>query len=153
MPIPQTETILRSYFENGDQPTEEEFWELIGTMFYYDSLALNAAQAAEDAAAEAISLAPVCLLKWTTTGSTINAQRNVASVAKISSGGFDAWRVTWTNPFADEHYIISITWTDSTDTIEAVRILSQQATHIDFRFFDGATITDPSQFHIICFQV
>lgn len=156
--IPQTETILKSYFETGDKPLQLEFEELIGTMFYYDALALNAADAAADLATEAISLAPVCLLKYTVLGATINAQRNVASVAKISTGGFDAWRITWTNPFADEHYIVQITWSDSTVNIMGMRILSQQATHIDLRFFNGAGsgsgfIEDPSQIFLTAFQV
>ena len=151
--IPQTETILKSYFETGDQPTQLEFEELIGTMFYYDAQALNAADAASDLATEAIGLAPVCLLKYTVTGATINAQRNVASVTKSSPSGFDMWRITWTNPFPDEHYIVNITWSDGLVNSMGMRILSQQATHIDIRFFNGATIEDPSQIFLTAFQV
>ena len=153
MAIPQTETILKSYFETGDKPKQLEFEELIGTMFYYDSLALEAAQDAQDAADEAIGLAPTCLLKYTVSGTTINAQRNVASVTSISSGGFPAFRITWTNPFANEHYIVQITWSDGTVNTMGMRILSQQATHIDIRFFNGASVDEPSQIFLTAFQV
>lgn len=151
--IPQTETILKSYFETGDKPVQQEFEELIGTMFYYDALALNAADAASDLATEAIALAPVCLLKYTVSGGTINAQRNVASVALISSGGFDAWRITWTNPFADANYIVQITWTDATVNTMGMRILSQLTTHIDIRFFNGASVDNPSQIFLTAYTV
>lgn len=156
--IPQTETILKSYFETGDQPTQLEFEELIGTMFYYDALALNAAQDAQDAADEAISLAPQCLLKYTVAGTTINAQRNVASVASFTPDGFQAYRVTWTTPFVDEHYIVNLTWSDATVNVMGMRIISQQATHIDFRFFSsngslGTSVDQPSQFFLLAFAV
>lgn len=46
--VPQTESILLSYFETGDVPTEDQFAELIRTLFYLQAQTAAAAQAIED---------------------------------------------------------------------------------------------------------
>lgn len=62
MPIPQSQSILKSYFETGDFPTQAQFAEFIDTMFflYQDAQAnaANALAAANSALAQANKMVP-----------------------------------------------------------------------------------------------
>jgi hypothetical protein len=117
--VPQTQTILESYFQTGDMPTQDQFQEFIDTMFYlYEQMTEAAADAATAAAAAtatanaALALAPAVLLQGTitisggaVTGFTLVSQLNVAGfAAENSGGGTGIIDVTFTTPFANADY-------------------------------------------------
>lgn len=62
MPIPQTQNILRSYFENGKKPDESQFWEFIDTMYVLYQQAVDAADALQAVADQVSEAAPDFLL-------------------------------------------------------------------------------------------
>ncbi|HEV8523080.1 MAG TPA: hypothetical protein VGQ71_01165 [Terriglobales bacterium] len=158
--IPQTETILKSYFQTGDKPDQLEFEELIGTMFHQDQLAITTADDAADVAADAMALAPVCLLKATAGGGvtppwTLAAQRNVAAMASIGSGTV---RITWTTAFPNVNYVpvINASYTPSgspPDRIESFVILSQLTNRIDVQFWMGGNVHYPDRIFLVAYQV
>ena len=117
--IPQTEPVLKSYFETGDKPTEDQFVEFVGTMFHNDQVTQGQAAAAEATADAALAAATTAALLKATfvaigTNYTINAQKNVASVQFVATNS--RLRINFTTPFADANYIISVTSNETTDT-------------------------------------
>jgi hypothetical protein len=100
---PQTQSVLISYFLSGNTPTQEQFAELIATMFYY--MNLNAAQGAQ---ANANVNNALCITAWldaitTDAAGTLNiiGSSNIAGVTKVSAG---KWAVSFTNALEDTNY-------------------------------------------------
>jgi|GEM_PF-5949554 hypothetical protein len=112
--IPQTQLTLQSYFQTGDVPTQAQYLELIGTMFYlYNALntSVNNAVAQINAATAAIeAIAPQVLVRFTalvpasTPPAIIGAATNVASITNVA----DKNRLTFTVPFANTNYKVFI---------------------------------------------
>lgn len=94
--IPQTQTVLQSYFQTGDVPTQNQFLEFIGTMFYLYNATLSAANAAAADAAtvsEALPLAAVTATypdngNSTSFATIIGNPVNVSAVTYQSTSGF-----------------------------------------------------------------
>lgn len=107
---PQTQAVLTSYFLTGLTPTQEQFAELIGTMFFLYNETVAAA-----AAAAAQANASGCVAAWgkfkylSHTGTTLNIQVLGSYNCAISGlytpqgGGLSAcvFTATFTNPLPD----------------------------------------------------
>jgi hypothetical protein len=105
IPPPQTQEQLINYFLTNAHPTQEQFAELIATMFYY----------ANEAAAIAAETVPAvnaggCITAWldaiTTSGDgnvAIVGQQNIASIVKTATGIFT---VTFATAMEDANYAI-----------------------------------------------
>jgi hypothetical protein len=99
--IPQTQTILQSYFVTGAEPTQAQFTELIGTMFYLYQSAVNSAAAAAATAAALAGSSPLAAVRCTIINTTLNnpgavtisKQANIASVQLYNTGGTDVYGV------------------------------------------------------------
>src|SRR5579872_5876840 len=92
--VRQTQAILLGYFQTGQVPTQDQYAELIGTMFFlYNETVNNAAAAAASAAAAAASAAAEPAAFASVDFSTaspytlLGAIRNIASVTQVSFGG------------------------------------------------------------------
>lgn len=117
--VPQTLPNLLSYFQTGDTPTQDQFEELIRTMFFLYQETLDAAAAAEASAAAveaaAAQYGPRILLTATIPNTSSNVwtnrySRGVASIAHVSASGVgaDAKRVLQVNfsaALSDAYYI------------------------------------------------
>lgn len=116
--VPQDLATLLSYFRTADHPTQDQFEELIRTMFFLYQETVDAAAAAQ-AAAEAVVAAaatygPRVVLTATIPNTSSNTWTNrysvgVASIAHISLTGAGAsaqrvLRVTFTDAFGDAYY-------------------------------------------------
>lgn len=120
--IPQTQTVLLSYFQTGDEPTANQFAELIGTMFYLYQEMLNASAQTQTLATATQALVNGSLpraylsAKIASVGAgnivvwTLNKSLNIASV---SGANFteNATYVTFNNPFPDTNYNVIAFWT------------------------------------------
>jgi hypothetical protein len=112
MPIPETQTNLKSFFETGDLPTQAQFAELIDTMFYLYNDAKDSADAATAVAAAAVASAeavsaPV-IVQFTNdefTNAIVGLATGVASVVNIGAYNF---RVTFTTPFLNTLYKVMV---------------------------------------------
>lgn len=149
MPIPQTETILKSYFETGDQPNQAQFAELIGTMFYLFQQAMDAAETAQDDAASALARQPQALVKATYPGSgssyTVDAAAiNISSITVDTSGGSNApkVRVTWTTPFSDATYRVFVSpFSAVSPRRNNVEIVAITQAYVELRFTNENAVT------------
>lgn len=146
--IPQTETVLKSYFQTGDKPTQEQFEELIGTMFHLFTLAQDAADAAAADAATALARAPLALLKATTngvSGYTIEpGEVNIASVVASNVGqSSETVRVTWDTPIdTDDYKVLISVFSSASPRQNNVTIVAQTTDYVDLRFAEDT----PSSF-------
>lgn len=149
--IPQTETILKSYFETGDQPKANEFREFIGTMFYLFTQSIAASDAANVNATDALNRAPKAFLKRV--GGVNLGALNIASFVQSGTGNANV-TITWTTPFLNADYKVSITMIEQAATNMGVIpvITSQTTTGIVFerRPINGTTLI-PADFHLIAF--
>src|SRR5271165_3076897 len=113
--VPQTATILKSYFQTGNFPTAEQFAEFVDTMFYLYNDALNQAQTdATNALNTALAGEPNVIAAFTLglgfagpgpalVGSTVG----VASWNAINQSGIQVTLVVnFTKPFANLNYKI-----------------------------------------------
>lgn len=147
--IPQTETILKSYFENGDQPQENEFRELIGTMFYLFTQAIAAADAANANATAALDRAPKAMLKR-----VAGVNYGTLNIDTVTNPSGNLRRVTWTTPFLNADYKLSITPIEqpASNIGLIVVIAAQTTTYVEFSTNHvngtGAALYD---FHLIAF--
>lgn len=139
--IPQTQTILLSYFQTNDVPTEDQFKELIGTMFYLYNDMVNRATAAEDTANEALalveSLCPTAVARGNYAGNAANfngTHTGVASIAAIDPGSGLVIRFTFTTPFANTNYKTVYSGANS-------GIVNRNVAYVDFGFPIGLTAT------------
>lgn len=109
--IPQTQSVLLSYFQTGDEPSQDQFAEFIGTMFYLYQATLNQATAAAASAAAAVAAAQAsgplaycrCILN-TLQDFTITKNSNIASVAGVNVVGVPI-TFTFTTPLPDTKYV------------------------------------------------
>ena len=110
--IPQTQTILKSYFQTGSEPTQDQFAEFIGTMFYLYQGTLNAANAAiatADAtqAAQAGAPGPVVIANIVN-NAVVGTLTGVTSW--LQQAGFGSnWILTFAAPFANTNYKVLVT--------------------------------------------
>ena len=133
--VPQSENTLKSYFETGDKPTGDQFFELVGTMFHNDIVTQGIANAAEIDAAAAIAVAAQVLLKATRSAETpytyaVNGQKGVASVTVPTAYQV---RITFATPFANANYVAILSKTDSNSPI-VVHVINQTTTFIQYGF-------------------
>lgn len=82
--VPQTQTVLRSYFQTGLRPTQTNYWEWIDTMFWYANQTYTNALVAEQQLGQLQSVylgyVNFNLTVGTVISTTYNSQFNVASV-------------------------------------------------------------------------
>jgi hypothetical protein len=107
--IPQTQTVLQSYFQTGDMPSQDQFDELIGTMFYlFNESVSNAAAAAASAAAAAASAAllPISASLTLTSGTVVSlaGANGIASAAVAVVSASYRVTLTFTGAFANTNY-------------------------------------------------
>jgi hypothetical protein len=62
--VPQTQTVLKSYFITGSVPTQNDYYEFIDTMFYYIGWTYTNAQAAAASASNAVTAAAISPRCW-----------------------------------------------------------------------------------------
>jgi hypothetical protein len=109
--IPQTEAILQGYFQTGDTPTQNQFTELIGTMFYlYNEMLAEAAALSGQVAALQGALPQVLLHANSVSGAFANPaawhfikQYNVSNVEWTGGGppSTNNIQITLTNNLVD----------------------------------------------------
>lgn len=116
--VPQTQTILKSYFQTGSVPTSTNYAELIDTMFYYvaqaDSNAVNAANSANAAQSFFLATAKVQLsVAGTNLVATLTNANNIASCSvtnlylRNNSGHYTYYGqflITLSNPMPGSNY-------------------------------------------------
>jgi hypothetical protein len=145
--IPQSEIILRSYFETGDQPTQDQFAELIGTMFYLAAQAAAIASSAGSDAAAALARTPlaVCSAKYPGSGAgyTIEEGNNVSAVAFQNFGNPTTRHVrfSFTVPIVDADYVVSLTPLDPAIGPPQVQLVEKTITEVGFRFNVGGAVS------------
>lgn len=115
--VPQSQTILRSYFLTGATPGEANYWEWIDTMFWYINYMATNEAAAASWAQQAATVFPASA-KFTATNGIVSAatnniliygSNNVASIYSIhigSSGGSNFYGVVFLNPLATTNYVL-----------------------------------------------
>jgi hypothetical protein len=110
--VPQTQTVLKSYFQTGNVPTQNNYAELIDTMFWYVAATYTNSLAAQSNATVAISRNPVAAsLQWTLHTSvpyvSISHTNGISSIGyKYSSG---SWTMTnyFSTPMSDTTYQVN----------------------------------------------
>jgi len=135
MPIPQDQTVLKSYFETGDTPTQAQFAELIDTLFsLFQTAQTTAAAAVTTANAANTGRAMVRANVSNITTHTINTLMsvNVASISYIStSGGFANYRMSFTTAYANTNYLVPL--------LTNVTVVTKSTGYLDFRIGDTST--------------
>jgi len=139
--VPQLESILKSYFETGDQPNQTQFEEFIGTLFaLYVDAKTTANEAAADAA-DAVSHAPMAMVAAhyvSGTSYVLDAQSNVASIetrnisgSALSDVGNRKLRVNFTAPLASVDYVISFTPLSSSQSWSQVKLIAKTVDYFE----------------------
>jgi hypothetical protein len=102
--IPQTELALKSYFITGAVPTSTNYFELIGTMFWYFNATYTNAQAASSNAANAAA--------WNPTRSTLRVRLS-DSVPYVVSDHTNNANITFgtTGSGVTRHWLVTNTFT------------------------------------------
>jgi hypothetical protein len=149
--VPQTEANLLSYFQTGDKPTQDQFEELIRTMFYLYNVVVTSAAAAEVSAAAAqakVAALPNCFFFVLITVNadntyTIRDSSNVASVAVGTAGKLV--QINFTAAAASTNYAVTGSLVLDTDTaandLDALHYLDKQTTHVQIKLqTSGRTI-------------
>jgi len=141
--VPQTETILKSYFETGDQPTQTQFEEFIGTMFYLYQLAQNTAVQASDNADDAVSHAPLAMVTAryvSGTAYTLDSQQNIASIQtrRVSDSVLDnvgnlKLRFNFTTPIVDANYVLALTPMSATQAAQQINLISKTVDYFEIQ--------------------
>ena len=108
MPIPQTLNTLKSYFTTGSKPSQAQFFEWLDTMYALYQQGIDAATAANTAAASAVTSAgtsPKVLLNASISSSvwTKGANLNVGTVGVPAVG---LVRVTFSSALTNNQYIV-----------------------------------------------
>lgn len=136
--IPQSEVILRSHFETGDKPTQDQFAEFIGTMFYLAQRAQDTADAALAVAALARARAPLVLVSATYPGSgadyNMDQRLNVDTVqASGSVGGDRVIRVSFTEALPSTAYVVLVTLFSSNQNWTQVQIVNKTIDYVEIK--------------------
>jgi len=153
--VPQLESILKSYFETGDRPSQTEFDEFIGTMFYlYVDAKTTAIDAANDAA-DAVSHAPMAMVAAhyvSGTSYAIDAQSNITSVEtrRVSDSVLDnvgnrKLRFNFTTPLASVDYVVSFTPFSASQSWSQVQLIAKTVNYIEIAVEvsgSGAAVTN-----------
>ncbi len=154
--IPQDEVMLLSYFQTGDKPTQDQFGELIGTMFYQFQSLSDRMDALELLVADAIARAPQALASalWPGAGTiyTLEYQVNVAQIQVLSAP--TRFRITFIDPMPDTDYVVLPVPFSSTANVDQNQILDRQLTYCDVAFYDGVTAqgTTVSRLHLAIYR-
>ena len=116
--VPQTQTVLKSYFTTGNVPTQTNYWELIDTMFWYVNAIYTNSQTASSNAALAVALSP-SLGTFQLTANNSFPQAAIAHTNNIASLGYSYgnnsgalfWHITnyFSNPMVNTAYIPVLT--------------------------------------------
>jgi hypothetical protein len=118
MPIPYDATNLKSRFQTGDKPTQQDYADLIDTMFHYLSDHGNRIVALEGQVAALSNLTGLAKVFVTVKaqvnpGAAIDDQYGVDSVQNGGQVGANDdpdtlrnLRINFTNPFADNKYTV-----------------------------------------------
>lgn len=101
--IPQTETVLKSYFVDGATPTEAQFAELIGTLEYLYNESLSAANNAVATANAAKTIAPHCYARVRYSSGVWIIDRQVGCTAAVNTGTKQV-TLTFSTALADTVY-------------------------------------------------
>ncbi|HWD20520.1 MAG TPA: hypothetical protein VHB20_14705 [Verrucomicrobiae bacterium] len=144
----QTSTVLKGYFQTGATPTQDQFGDLIDTIFAL----FNAASA------QAQSVTPSALLQasWNGTVWTINSQINVTSIVGNPSTGST---IVFATPYGNANYLCvgMFQGLDVPVNATAVRVmsLSQTTAHVvaTMPAYGNASIGDAPamKFSMICY--
>jgi hypothetical protein len=151
--IPQSEAVLKDYFSSGKKPTPQQFRELIGTATYLFQQALLDGNAANQAAAFALSSSVQGSVKATFDGSNYNRAAGYINVEPITYVG-NTVKVTWTTPFLDANYkVFVIPYTPTTPGHSNVRKIAQTTRYVQVEFWqeNGSTAGKP-EFHLVAFK-
>ena len=108
--VPQTQTVLKSYFTTGAVPTETNYAELIDTMFYYVAAASSNATAAAASAASANSV----LSNAVPTSANFHISGN--SVTLLSAYNIANITATHGGSSPNYHYIVTCVFSNSFPT-------------------------------------
>src|SRR5262245_57367129 len=105
----QTQTVLKSYFQHGDVPSESQFVELIDTMFELFANAQAIASSAVATANAAAAAAPKALLKHVTNvGVQFSTNLEAPTVTWQGSVQPFYWQLVleFTTPLAHGNYVV-----------------------------------------------
>lgn len=105
--VPQDLTTLLSYFETGDKPTQDQFEELIRTMFYLYQQTVDAAEAAQAVVTALTGSIPTVWARARYNHSpntvTLDGAYN-ASAAVVTSDGLKHVKITFDDAAPDTNY-------------------------------------------------
>jgi len=125
--VPQTQSVLHSYFTTGNRPTQTNYWEFIDTMFWYAnqtySNSVYAAQQASKVGMEYQAYANLNVVYGTNLTAILNAGNNIGtmifttpgttvgvSVPTVGVPTFNLYTlsVTFSNALAGSNYVVSV---------------------------------------------
>ncbi len=146
MPVPYSQNNLKGRFQTGDTPTQQDFADLIDTLFYLNQVALDTSAAAVASAAAA--LADSGRMMWSTQVSpgivfTNDIEINIASIVHTGTapnGVTGLYRVTFTTPFTNAFYVASLTSpiTAGGANSTLLYIVAQNAAYIDVGVYNDS---------------
>ncbi|MGA2788771.1 MAG: hypothetical protein ABSF60_14725 [Verrucomicrobiota bacterium] len=139
--VPQTQLVLKSYFQPHYQPTSTNFYELIDTLFWYINSTYTNSQAALSNSITSVNSLPYNAsssfrLDTTTPITSYNTNNCVISGFHYSSG---TWLVTNTfiTPFADTNYMIN-TISKNVGLLDFYTVPVQKTNYCVFQFAAGS---------------
>jgi hypothetical protein len=107
----KTSTQLKSAFQTGDVPSQQDFSDLIDTMESQDATALDTAQSAVDSATAAVAVVAGITFNYFVVASyngawtILGATKNVASLTKVSGS---VVKVNFTTALADTNFPVMV---------------------------------------------
>lgn len=94
--VPQSQTVLKSYFNTGSVPTSTNYWEMIDTIFWYvNSMYTNSQAQLAQAQYIAAHQPFICSGKFTVQSISGTIQTNTLTM--ISSNGIASYNPNWTS--------------------------------------------------------
>jgi len=137
--VPQTQTILKSYYISGAHPKQANYWEWIDSMFYYINICATNAQLAAQAAQAATNTAHVQAMFSGQNGGATWFGPNISSV---TAGSF-VTSVTFSNAIVDTNYIVELgadTWTtNSAPVFKSKTVTGFQLDYLISTYYNGGT--------------
>lgn len=155
MLVPQDEVTLLSYFKTADKPTQDQYEELIRTMFYLMQVAIDDAA---DALAAANAIAPRTPVAFAMCvhpgggGTTYNIDNSYNVTSVVTMTGPSRARITFTNPLANNDYLVQVTPFSSSAHPDQIQLVARTVNNVDIAIYDGAAFLNQVTFSIAIFR-
>lgn len=150
MPVPFDATTMKSWFETGDKPTQQQFADVIDTFMAKFQEAIDAAEAAEDAVTTFLA-APGARAKAfvnTTVAAppVVADSYGVSGVTSVGSGGGTRTvRITFMSAFADTNYTFVANCYDA-NVLGSITVAAKNVAYLEL------TCPDTSRLYVVFFH-